>query len=175
MIGQTIAPEQLVIWTVRFSVALYMVSLALRMNVNRPVRPSDRARLAWTLGYIVFLIHVALAFHFYHHWSHAEAWESTARQTEAAIGLAWGGGLYANYLFILVWGLDVVWWWVWPYSYRARVMIIERVIQGYLAFIVFNATIVFGSGVVRWFALAGFVGLGYLLWCQLSKPAKRLQ
>src|SRR5262245_7595850 len=175
MFGPTIAPEQLVLWTVRVSVALYLVSLALRMNANRQGRPLDRARLAWTFGYIAFLTHVALAFHFHHHWSHAEAWESTAKQTEAVTGLAWGGGIYANYLFILVWGLDVAWWWVWPDSYRARSTIVEWVIQGYLAFIVFNATVVFGSGATRWFALAGFAGLGYLLWCKLSKPARRIQ
>jgi hypothetical protein len=132
-------------------------------------------QFAWTFGYIIFLIHVALAFHFHHHWSHAEAWESTAKQTEAATGLAWGGGIYANYLFMLVWGVDVAWWWARPDSYRAQSTIVEWLIQGYLAFIVFNATVVFGSGATRWFALAGFLGLGYLLWWKCNTPATRIQ
>ena len=68
--------ESIVLWTVRIAVALYMIALALRMSKRGRLGRMKLARVAWTLGYIAFMIHVASAFHFYHHWSHAEAWES---------------------------------------------------------------------------------------------------
>jgi len=51
------------------------------------------ARLAWTLGCIGMLAHTACAFQFYHGWSHAAAYQDTARQTAEMFGLDWGGGL----------------------------------------------------------------------------------
>src|SRR5882724_4027554 len=128
-------------WTVRAALALYVLALILRA-IARP-RP---ARLFWTGGFAAFLIHVACAFHFYHHWSHAAAYQDTAQKTAAATGLDWGGGLYLNYLFALVWGVDVFWWWCNAASYTARARIVEWSVQGFLAFMAFNATVVFGHG-----------------------------
>lgn len=157
--------ELLVFGSVRVAVALYLIALALRLSARHRRRWPELARAAWTGGFFAFLVHVAAAFHFVHQWSHAEAYEATAQQTQAAIGLTWGGGIYANYLFALVWGCDVAWWWMRPTKYLTRSMVVEWVVQSYLAFIVFNATVVFGGGVTRWAGLAGFVGLGWMLWC----------
>ena len=52
------------------------------------------ARWAWTLGCVFFLVHVVCAFAYFHHWSHAEAYRETARQTAALTGWQWGGGIY---------------------------------------------------------------------------------
>ena len=168
MPAMTLTAELLVFWTVRLAVALYLASLALRLSARHRPRRLTFARAAWTCGFFAFLIHVGSAFHFVHHWSHAEAYEATARQTQAATGLNWGGGLYANYLFALVWGCDVAWWQLRPANYLSRPMLIETIVQGYLAFIVFNATVVFGQGGVRWVGGVGFVGLGWVLRCKLS-------
>jgi hypothetical protein len=54
-------------------------------------------------GALAYLAHVACAFHFQHQWSHAQALIDTARQTAAVTGWNWGGGLWVNYAFSLVW------------------------------------------------------------------------
>jgi hypothetical protein len=113
------------------------------------------ARLSWTLGCLAFLIHVACAFGFYHHWSHADAYSKTAQRTAELVGLSWGGGLYANYAFALVWVADAAWWWRGLTRYEARTRGIELAVQGFLGFIILNATLVFGVGPIRWFGLGG--------------------
>src|SRR5207249_3603818 len=92
---------------------------------------------------------------FYHGWSHRAAYEATALLTAEVTGLAWGGGLYANYAVALVWGADVGWWWLRPAGYRARPRGVEWAVQAFLAFIAFNSTVVFGAGAARWLGLAG--------------------
>ncbi len=141
-----------------------MASLALRLSARDHPRWLTLARAAWTAGFIAFLIHVASAFHFVHHGSHAEAYEFTARQTQSYTGMDWGGGIYANYAFTLIWAIDVVWWWLRPANYLSRSRLAETIVQGYLAFITLNATVVFGHGVTRWAGLAGFVGMGWMMW-----------
>jgi hypothetical protein len=90
------AGEILTHWTVRIAIALYVAGLALRGYSPK------WSRLAWTGGCGFYLLHVACAFEYYHHWSHANAYAATARQTAAVVGLDWGGGLYVNYAFTLV-------------------------------------------------------------------------
>jgi hypothetical protein len=146
--------ELLTRWTVRLAVAFYVFGLALRVSARCRKPWLAWSRLFWTGGVAVFLLHVACAFHFYHHWSHEAAYAMTARQTAEVVGLAWGGGLYANYAFALLWGADVGWWWLRPTSYQNRSRLLEGAVQGFLAFIAFNATVVFGAGLIRWLGLA---------------------
>lgn len=111
---------------------------------------SRNVRMVWTAGFLTFLIHLAAAFHFVHGWSHASAYEETARRTHAVIGTAWGGGIYFNHVFALLWGIDVLWWWLCPVAYQHRARWIGVAIHSYLAFIAFNSTVVFGPGWIRW-------------------------
>jgi hypothetical protein len=154
--------ELLTRWTVRLALSLYVFSLCLRLLSRGRRSWLACARLAWTAGYLAFLVHVACAFHFYHHWSHAAAYEATARQTEEVVGQPWGAGLYANYAFAVVWGADVLWWWISLTSYQGRPRWIEWAVQAILAFIAFNATVVFGSGAIRWLGLSACVLLAGL-------------
>ncbi len=149
--------EWLTLWTVRVAVALYAIALARRLSDGKNPSSLRQGRLLWTAGYLLFLVHVVCAFHFYHDWSHRVAWEATARQTRQFTGLEWGGGLYANYAFVLVWGADVLWWWRFPSDYLTRHIVIESIVQGFLAFITFNATVVFASEGTRWLGLAAFL------------------
>jgi hypothetical protein len=155
--------ESLTRWTVRLAVGLYGLALALRAAAEDRRSAAAWARLAWTGGFVAFALHVACAFHFYHQWSHRAAYEATARQTAEVVGVAWGGGLYANYAFALVWGADVCWWWARPAAYQARPRWIEWAVQGFLAFITFNATVVFGRGAIRWAGLAAYAVAGVWL------------
>jgi hypothetical protein len=112
------------------------------------------ARWCWTWAWLCFLVHVAMAFHFYHRWSHADALERT-RQVSGI-----GEGLYLSYLFTMFWSADVVFWWWSPARFAARSGWVDRLLHGFMLLMVFNSTVVFESGLIRWAGLAMFVGLG---------------
>ena len=61
-------------------------------------------------GALVYLGHVAAAFGVHHDWSHAAAYAYTAARTEAYFGLDWGGGLWVNYAFTVIWVAEGLWW-----------------------------------------------------------------
>ena len=132
-------------WTIRISLALYVAALA--------ARPGSRSRrICWTLGCLFFLAHAAAAFHFYHGWSHAAAYAHTAQRTAEVVGIHWGGGLWWNYAFGVVWLADVLW----PRRHPRWMAI---AVHAFLAFMAFNATVVFETGAIRWLGLAATVGL----------------
>ena len=90
-------------------------------------------RLAWA----AFVVHLGMAFHHYHHWSHADA----VRRTQAATGF--GAGVYLSDLFALAWTADVAAWWLRPACYARRSPWIDRALHGFMLFMVFNATVVY--------------------------------
>jgi hypothetical protein len=148
--------------TVRLALAWYAVALCLLMQLA----PGDWsansaagrfARWCWTWALVCFLVHLAMAFHYYHHWSHAHAFERT-RQISGV-----GEGIYVSYLFTLLWMADVAWWWSSPVSYAARSLWIDRLLHAFMLFIVFNSMVVFENGPIRWAGVALFVLLP-LVW-----------
>ncbi|HEX5103226.1 MAG TPA: hypothetical protein VFV87_05415 [Pirellulaceae bacterium] len=137
-------------WTIRLALALYVAWLAGWLVASGP-RWAAASRWIWTLACGLFLVHVACAFHFYHHWSHAAAWQDTADETQALLGVAFGDGIYFSYAFMVLWVLDVAWLWLvspvwtpWP----------RLLVHAFLLFIAFNGAIVFEAGPTRWFGLA---------------------
>ena len=143
---------------------LYVSALLVQLRWGDTNTRLGWARWAWTVGFGLCLVHVLCAFAFYHHWSHAEAVEDTARQTRQLLGLEFGQGVYANYAFLLVWALDVVWWWTELDRYRNRPRWVRICILGFLSFIAFNATVVFVTGTVRWIGIAMTILLGFVWW-----------
>lgn len=113
-----------------------------------------RARLVWTFGCASFLIHVLCAFAYFHHWSHAEAYRETARQTAALTGWQWGGGIYFNDAFAAAWLADVLWWWRAPVSFDRRPRWLTTTWHVFFFFMFFNGSIVFGHGPVRVLGIA---------------------
>src|SRR5947209_7649561 len=97
--------------TARVAVMLYLLALSLRLLADGRRNWQASARWSWTVGGIAYLLHVICAFQYYHDWSHAAAYTATARQTAAVVGWDWGGGLYANYVFTVVWLADILSWW----------------------------------------------------------------
>jgi hypothetical protein len=155
--------ELLTRWSVRVAVGLYALALDLRATAAVRRRWLACGRVLWTIGCLAFLLHVACAFQFYHHWSHAAAYAETARRTAKVVGWDWGGGLYANYAFALVWAADAAWWWWRPAGYYSRPRGVEWAVQGFMGFITFNATLVFGAGPARRLGLAVCLFLGVVL------------
>jgi hypothetical protein len=145
------------LWTARISFLLYVLAFALRLT-----RRDRTARLVWSAAFAAFAGHMIAAFEFEHHWSHADAYDSTARKTAALTGLDWGGGLYANYAMAILWLADVLWWLARPSSYLHRPAAVEGAVQGFLAFLWINATVVFGHGPIRPLGAVAFVAMAIL-------------
>ena len=144
--------------TIRLSLAWYALALFLMMRLSRSdwATVTLRGRLArwcWTWGLFAFLVHLAAAFHYFHQWSHAHAFEHT-RQVSG-----WGEGIYLSYLFTLLWAADTVWWWLLPSAYAVRSEWLHRALHAFMLFIAFNSTVVFETGPIRWAAAAGTAAL----------------
>lgn len=125
-------------------------------------------RVVWAIGCLLLLVHVAVAFHLGHGWSHRAAWEHTR-----AVG-GYGGGVFVNYAFALVWSLDAIWALVAFDSYRARPRWVNGAIHGFLAFVVFNAALVFASWDTRVRFLAAFLTVLSLLLRARAKRSRRV-
>jgi hypothetical protein len=96
-------------------------------------------RLLWTLGLATLIVHLWLAFWLSHGWSHESAVEHVRE-----VG-GFGGGIIVSYIMGLVWLVDVAWWWLAPVDHAARSHWITGLIHGFLGFVTFNATVVFGD------------------------------
>src|SRR5262249_22213252 len=123
------------------------------LTLKMTLRPGDwlartgRGRLArccWSLAWAAFVIHVGMAFHYYHQWSHADA----VRHTREVSGF--GEGVYISYLFTLLWTADMASWWLRPAWYAQRSPWVDRALHGFMLFMIFNATIVYETGFIRW-------------------------
>ena len=159
--------------TVWLALCAYALGAAMLLLAQGRDRWLAGARWAWTLGCAFFLAHVLCAFSFFHGWSHAAAYRETARQTAELTGLRWGGGLFLNYLFALAWLADALWWWLAPAGFARRSPRLTAVWQGFFFFMVFNGTIVFGKGPVRWLGVLICAGLVALWWMTRRRRMER--
>ena len=78
--------------------------------------------------------------------------------------MGWRGGIYVNYVFLLVWLADVCWWWIAPATHRSRPLGIEGARFFAFTFMFVNGAIVFASGAGRVVGLisVGVAFVGYL-------------
>ena len=166
--------EELTHWTIRLALFCLVLRLAGQLCFGGSPRWFDWSRAIWTTGYALFVMHVASAFHFYHAWSHALAFESTAEQTHQLLGVRFGQGIYFSYLFTVLWAGDVVWQWVDPEGYRERSTWIASGILGYMAFIAFNGAVIFEGGVTRWVGIPVTLALlaGWVAMIFLTRPRR---
>jgi hypothetical protein len=148
--------------TIRLALLFYAAAATLMLRLraedwNAATPRGQLARTLWTLAWLAYAIHLAMAFHFAHGWSHAAA----MRHTHEVSGT--GEGIFVSHLFTVVWTLDVLSWWLVPARYAARSRWVDRLLHGFMLFVIFNATVVFESGLIRWAGAALFVWLG-LAW-----------
>ena len=85
----------------------------------------------------------------------------TAIQAEALTGLGWGGGIYLNYAFGLVWLAELAWAMVAGASYRTRPRHVGWFVRGFLLFMIINGGVIFVDGPQRWI---GATIAGVLVW-----------
>jgi hypothetical protein len=151
--------EDLARWSARAAFAFYVGAIA--------VWPKGRRiRWLWTMACAAMLVHVGIAFDQVHHWSHRAAYEATALQTASVVGLNWGAGIYANYALLLVWLVDMLWWWSNAKNYEERPRSVTWSIHGFLAFMWFNAAVIFAHGWMRWAGLVGFLLAAVMFYTQ---------
>ena len=141
-------------WTIRISLLCYATVLAAQLKGQQSDKSRDLRRWIWTAGCLFFLAHVVCAFHFHHDWSHSKAVQHIADVTEDKLGWAFGGGVYFNYLFGLLWVADAGWMWVSFPSYENRSRGARVGFHVYMMFIAINGTIFFESGPIRWVGTA---------------------
>ena len=139
--------------SVWLALTAYVIGAGFSLESNGSASRRSAARWAWTIGCGLFPVHVDCAFAYFHHWSHGAAYWETARQTAALTGWSWGGGLYFNYLFALLWLTDVLWSWLAPVRYARRSSAITASWHGFFVFMLFNGAVVFVHGPLRWFGV----------------------
>jgi hypothetical protein len=144
--------------TVRVSLVFYAAAVCLLLvRRSGDVELLRLARLEWTLAWAAYIVHLIVAFQLYHHGSHAEAVE----HVREAAGI--GAGIYVSHFFTFVWTLDLAQWWLAPKRHESRSPWIGRLLHGFMAFVVFNAMIVFETGAIRWAGVVMFVTFAALL------------
>jgi hypothetical protein len=153
--------------TVDLALLFYGAAAVLMLRLDAPgwraqTRIGKVARRCWSLAWLVYLVHVALAFHFYHAWSHTEAVRHVERES------GFGPGIFVSYLFTLAWTADAAWWALGPAGYAGRPAWIGWSLHAFLAFVIFNGSVVYASGPVRWAGITLFVILAVCLWRRFS-------
>jgi hypothetical protein len=156
--------------TIRLSLAWYAAALAFMIRLQgaedwQAITPLGKtARWCWSWACLTFVVHVALAFHYFHHWSHTHAFEHTREVS------GFGAGLYISYLFTLLWTADATAWWLAPAWYATRSRWLDRLLHGFMLFIVFNGTVIYEQGPIRWISAAIFLFLA--IWWLSSRAAR---
>jgi hypothetical protein len=151
-------------YTVRVALLYYggAASLMLLLQRDEWAGGTWRGRLArccWTLAWAAYLVHLAMAFQHVDRWSHTAAVARTQQRT------GFGEGIYVSHLFTMLWTTDVAWWWLRPARYAARPAWVDWSLHGFMAFVVFNGTVVFERGFIRWAGVGLFAVLtGVWLW-----------
>jgi hypothetical protein len=132
----------LTLWLARASAVSYAVAVLIAVsNGETTGRNFRRWRAAWSAACLLLIIHVAAAFHFEHAWSHSAALNHTAQQTARVTSINRGEGLYFNYVFLILWLLDVAILWT---AAGQPSTTLRRSTEVACVFMFFNATVVFG-------------------------------
>ena len=146
--------DALLYLTVWISLSLFALAELAR---GRTVRGWPRAVSA--AGLALMIVHILIAMGARHDWQHTSAMAATAQQTREVYGVAWGGGVYVNYVFTIVWGL-----WLVPGCQGARApRFWGQIARGLFLIVIGNAAVVFAAGWRRWLGVAIVVVLA-LAW-----------
>lgn len=167
--------QHITIWTIRCSLLLY-AAVVLRLLASDAARGRQGlpawVRWTWLTSCLVFLVHVACAFHFYHDWSHVRATEHTAAETERLMGVRFGYGIYFNHLFAVLWLADALGWVARPGHWQRRSSALHAALHGYMFFIAFNGAVIFEDGPVRVAGILVTLAVGALVAARWMKSRR---
>jgi hypothetical protein len=107
---------------------------------------------AWFCAGIFTWVHVFASYGLIHGWSHASVLKHTGDESYAVIGFRVPWGVYANFIFAGV----LSGYSGWMILKKGRVTWLDPITYFFLAFIVFNALVIFKAGPIRWIGLLGF-------------------
>ena len=124
--------------------------------------PTTRPQFLYAIGFVFFFVHVMSAFDVHYQWSHAEAVKETGLKTMAKTGYRVGEGIWANYLFGLVWLIDLVVWFVrGDFRYRRGHKTLVALRHGFFLLMIFFGAFYFVDGWTAWIGLAIFAFTTY--------------
>lgn len=156
--------------TIWLALAAFVAVEAGRRTVLSGQRPLPWLTSASYTGLALLVIHMAIAFGVVHAWSHEAAVRATASQTAAVYGLSWGGGVYVNYLFALLWGVDAWLWQKSPERAARRSSIFGWALRLFYFVIIANAAVIFAHGHRRALGLGMALALLWI-WRPLPRSA----
>ncbi|MAI69584.1 MAG: hypothetical protein CMM01_01535 [Rhodopirellula sp.] len=144
----------LIQWSIRVSVILVYLRILIRLWRGGPEDVTQRSLeyYVWAGGFLMLVAHVCLSFHFVHHWLHSDAWTRTSTETENLIGVRSGNGIWANYLLLAIWGIDLLRLNRAKAHGRITNRSVDRAVAFFFCFMFVNATVVFGPTVYRYLA-----------------------
>lgn len=130
------------------------------------------ARWGWpvfTIGLVLCVVHIVIAFGAEHGWSHDAAVAATRAQTNAIYGLDSGAGIVVNYLFVGAWAIDAWWWRAAAQGRRPAPAVWRWPLRILYAVVLLNAAVIFAVGTRRWL---GAAIVGWLLWLWLFRASR---
>ncbi|XZE32338.1 hypothetical protein SH501x_003081 [Pirellulaceae bacterium SH501] len=152
---------------IRAALALFVAVLAAEAFGRH--RSSKPIAVLWLVGAGLAVWHSLGALWSFHDGSQQQAFQSTADQTQALLGVPIGAGLYVNYAFLAVWSIDASLAFFSPAWHRQLPRAYHWTTLGFLCFIALNATVVFKSGWLRWFGIgAALMLLALVFWQRLA-------
>ncbi|MCA9136721.1 MAG: hypothetical protein KDB00_08180 [Planctomycetales bacterium] len=140
--------QDLARWAIRISVACYVVTVTARIHGRHRI-PSRSVVVAWTTGCGFYLVHVLLAFHGFHGWSHSDAEQFTAEETYRMTGIRRGDGIWVNYLFTAVWIVDCARLAVHRRRQAPTSPKLDVATAMFFGLMMFSATVIFGPPIYR--------------------------
>ena len=161
---------EIIAWSIRLAMLLFVVVQAVQFQTPLRSGIDSTLRTLWTISFLLFLVHVMAATHFVHHWSHMAAYDATSEETRHKLGFAYGAGVYFNYLFLVVWAIDVYSMWRPAKHPNDAVRALQLAGRLYLLFIAFNGVVVFKSG---WMRVLGAIATALLLGLAWRNLARR--
>lgn len=109
-------------------------------------------RWSWFGAGLSTWVHIVASYGLVHGWNHESVLKQTGDESFAVVGFRVPWGVYANFVFAAVLlGYSVA-----MIRTQARITRIDSWVHLFLAFIVFNAMIVFKTGPIRWAGLIAF-------------------
>jgi len=113
----------------------------------------SRNAWAWLFASAAMACHLVVAMGVAHHWSHANAYDHTAAVS------GFGPGLYVSYAVIALWGFDAV-----AGACGLPWLKLHTVTRAFVAFVMLNATVVYGTWPGKLLGVVAFGVLAAVWW-----------